>query len=47
MFHVFLLKFYIDSKNSLKTILNDIFINDEKQYEIKKILNKKNSTEQT
>ena len=43
MFHVFLLKFYINSKNSLKIMSESIFVNDEKQYEIKKILNKKNS----
>ena len=47
MFHVFLLEFYVDLKNLLKTMLENIFINNEKQYEIKKILNKKNSTKQT
>ena len=47
MFHVSLLEFYVDSKNSLKTMSENIFVDDEKQYEIEKILNKKNSTEQT
>ena len=42
MFYVFLLEFYINLKNSSEIILESIFINDEKQYEIKKILNKKN-----
>ena len=42
MFHVFLLKFYVNLKNSLKTILKSICVNNEKQYKIKKILNKKN-----
>ena len=43
MFHVFLLKLYVDLKNFLKIMSKSIFVNDEKQYEIKKILNKKNS----
>ena len=47
MFYVSLLEFYVDLKNSSEIMLKSVFINDEKQYKIEKILNKKNFKKQT